>query len=426
MAEELGEQRLTVEIESTGEKWDKIISYRLSSNYLTPTDEFEFTAYNHDDPAALRRIFRPLMRVKLYIDGEPQLIGRIDKTSGTGGSKSALVCRGRDYIAELVDGGADPSVLFTSGQDLGDALLSLWRVFGIRSLVGSYNLTRNILTGRQPFSGTPTRTFREAKLEEFKVRAGDGAHQAGDRLVARHGFIIRPAGERGTVCIVEPQFGQEPLYDLVRGGNVMDGNADRDYGDAPTVTIATGRVKAKKKKNIDATLFGRTAGIGDDAKPNENQLLPAIKQFPSFGELAPNEIGKFDEVKRIALEPVSLLRSARVDWKANTMPFEPTDDTLYRPMYYEDPHSRTDEQIERGVRRELSRRLKSCLTYHCTVRGHRELASGAIYSIDTMANVKDEIEDVNQRMWVLERTLYNDGQGPKTDLSLILPGSIAL
>jgi prophage tail gpP-like protein len=423
---ELGEQRLTVEIESTGERWDKIQSYRLTSNYLTPTDEFEFTAYNHDDPATLRRIFRPLMRVKLYIDGELQVIGRIDKTSGTGGSKSALIVRGRDYMAELVDGGADPSVLFTAGQDLGDALMSLWKVFGIRTLVGDYNLTRNILTGRQPFTGTPTRTFKEAKLEEFKVRAGDGAWQAGDRLVARHGFMIRPGGARGTVCIVEPLFGQEPLYDLVRGGNVMDATADRDYADAPTVTIATGRVKAKKKSNIDASLFGRTAGVGNDAQPNDNQLLPALVQFPSLGDLAPNEIGKFDEVKRIALEPVSLLRSARVDWKASKMPFEPDDDVLYRPMYYEDPHSRTDEQLERGVRRELSRRLKSCLTYNCTVRGHRELTSGAVYSIDTMANVKDEIEDVNQRMWVMERTLFNDGQGPKTSMALILPGSIAL
>ena len=427
MPADLDEHRLTVEIESTGEIWERIESYRLTSNYLTPADEWEFVAYAHDDPGSLRRKFRPLMRVKLYIDGQLQVIGRIDKTTGTGGSKSSLMVKGRDYMAELVDGGADPAVTFTAGQDIGDALLSLWRVFGVRTLDGNWNLTRNRLTGRQPFIGEPTHSFHEAKLDEFQVKHGDGAFQAGDKIVARHGFTIQQGGQRGNVAIVEPMFGQDPIGELVRGGNVMDASADRDYADVPTVTIITGRVKKKKKQNVDAKLFARTAGIGDDANANEEQLLPAIQQFPSFGDLAPSEIGKLDEVERIALEPVSLLRQARVDWKAKTMPFEPDDDVLYKPMYIEDKVCRTDEELKRGARRELSRRLKSCLTYNCTVRGHRELASGAIYSIDTMWTVKDEIEDVNQAMWVLERTLYNDGKsGPKTDMQLILPGSIAL
>lgn len=422
---ELAEQKLKVEIESTGEIWeDKILTYRLSSNYLTPADSFQFTVYNDDDPASLRRTFRPLMRVNLYIDGDLQLIGRIDATEGVGDSSSVLMVEGRDYMAELVDASADPSVVFTEKQDLGDALLSLWRPLGVRTLVGNWNLTRNILTGRKPHTTQPKSDFINAKLSEFTIRAGDGAFQAGDKMVARHGFTIQQGGVRGTVCIVEPQYGQGPSYDLVRGDNVLTASARRDYADAPTVTIATGVVK-KTKKTKDAGLFAKTAGI-KDGQPNDEQLVPSLTQFPSFGELAPNELGKLDEVKRIALEPVSLLRSARVDWKSKTFPFEPEDDVLYRPMYYEDTHSRTDDEVERGVRRELSRRLKSCLTYKCKVRGHRDLKSGAIYTCDTMANVKDTVEDVNQTMWMLERTLYNDGKGPMTDMTLILPGSIAL
>lgn len=421
---ELTEQRLTVEIESTGERWEGIQSYRLDSNYLVPADSFEFVAYTDDDPGSLRRKFRPLMRVKLYVDGELQLIGRIDRTVGTGGSKSALSVHGRSYMAELVDAMADPAVVFKADQDLGSALLALWRPLGVRTLVGNWNLTRNILTGRKPNTVQPASDFVESKLQDFTVRVGDGAHQAGDRFCARHGFTIQQGGARGTVCIVEPQYGQDPLYDLVRGGNVMDGTADRDYGDVPTVVIATGRVK-KRRKSKDGDLFAKTAGIGDGA-PTDNQVVPSLEEWPVFGDLAPNELGKLDEVQRIALEPTSLLRQSRVNWKAQTMPFEPEDDVLYRPFYYEDKHSRTDAEVERGVRRELSRRLKSCLTYKCTVRGHRELASGAIYTIDTMANVKDEIEDVNQAMWVLGRSLYNNGNGPMTDIELILPGAIAL
>jgi prophage tail gpP-like protein len=425
---ELDEHKLTVEIESTGERiqsGDAIQSYRLESDYLTPADAFQFTVYNDADPASLRRKFRPLMRVKLYIDGELQLLGRIDSIEGTGNSGSALLVKGRDYVAELVDGGADPAVKFTDKMDLGAALLLLWRPFGIRTLVGNFNLTRNLLTGRIPVVNFTPRDFHEAKLTDFTVRAGDGAFQAGDRLVSRHGFTIQQGGERGTLCIVEPMYGQEPLEELVRGENMMTGRAIRDYGDAPTVTITTGRVKASEKTR-DATLFGRTAGVGQSAKPTANQVLPALVQFPTFGELSPNELGKFDEVKQTALEPTSLLRQARVDPYASTMPFEPQDDVLYRPLFVEDKDSRTDEQMERVARRELSRRVASCLSYRATMRGHRELKSRAVFTVDTMWTVKDAIEDVNQRMWVKSRSLYNDGSGPRSDIELILPGAIAL
>lgn len=422
---ELAEHRLTVELESTGERTDKIQSYRLSSNYLTPADEFEFVVYDNADPRSLRRKWQPLSRVKLYIDGEQQLLGRIDETEGDGESSTALRVKGRDYVGELVDGGADPSVRFTENMDLGDALLLLYRPFGIRTLFGNYNLTRNLLTGRIPHVGVPRNDFKQAKLQDFKIEPHQGAHEAGDRICARHGFLQRAAGTRDSLCIVEPQFGQEPLYNLERGKNVKTGHARRCYADIPTVTIATGRVGKKHKKQLNPD-FDKVSTVQKSGNVADVTLLPALIEFPSFGDLAPNELGTFDEVKRIALEPVSKLRSKRVDWKARTMPFESADDVLYRPLYFEDKDSRTDGQIERAVRRELSRRMKDVLTYTCQVRGHRELKSGAVFAIDTMAQVVDDIEDVNERMWIMERTFSNTGNGPETELKLILPGAIAL
>lgn len=425
---ELDEHKLTVEIESTGERiqsGDAIQTYRLESDYLTPADSFQFVVYSDSDPASLRRKFRPLMRVKLYVDGALQLLGRIDSTEGTGSSGSALLVKGRDYVAELVDGGADPAIKITEDMDLGSGVMLIARPFGIRTLIGNFNLTRNLLTGRIPVVNFTPPDFKAAKLSDFTVRAGDGAFQAMDRLVSRHGFTVQQGGARDTLCIVEPMYGQEPLAELVRGENMMTGRAMRDYGDAPTVTITTGRVKASKKTR-DATLFGRTAGVGQSAKPTSNQVLPALVQFPTFGELSPNELGKFEEVKETTLEPTSLLRQVRIDPYASTMPFEPEDDTLYRPLFVEDKDSRTDEQMERVARRELARRVASCLSYRCTMRGHRELHSRAVFTVDTMWTVKDAVEDVNQRMWVKSRSLYNDGSGPRSDVELILPGAIAL
>ncbi len=422
---ELAEHRLTVEIEATGERTDRVKNYRLTSSYMTPTDEWEFTVFDIKNPGDLRRKWRPLQRVKLYIDDELQVLGRIDETEGTGEAGSELIVRGRDHMAELVDAGADPSIRFTEKQDLGDALLSLFKPFGIRTLVGNWNLTRNLLTGKQPYIGAPGRNFKEAKLQDFKVDANQGVYEIADRIVARHGFTLQSGGSREIVAVVEPQFGQDPSYSLERGKNVKTGHAKRSYADIPTVTIATGRVGKQHKKRLNND-FNRTSSTGQTGNVADVALLPSLIEFPSFGELAPNELGTFEEVKRTALVPVSLLRSTRVNWKASKMPFEAEDDVLYRPMFYEDKDSRTDEQIERGVRRELSRRMKDVLTYTCSVRGHRDMSTGCVYTIDTMAQVIDDFEDVNERMWILERTFTNQGNGPETELKLILPGAIAL
>lgn len=402
---EPSEQTLTVEIERTGERFD-VLSYSLTSNYLTPADAFEFTVYSHSDPASLRRTFAPLRRVKLYVDGVLQLLGRIDETEGAGESGAALTVRGRDYVAEIVDGGADPSMRFTAKQDLGDALLMLFRPFGIRTLVGNWNLTRNILSGKIPFIGEPTRTFRDAKLEDFKIGPNMGTHEVADKLVARHGFMIQSGGRRDTLAVVEPQYGQDPCCTIDRAAsNVLRGSAKRNYGDVPTVTIATGREAASNP------------GARAD---------PMFAQFPSFGDLAVNKLVNYDEVERI-VDPArgaDELFSRRADWKK--VQFEAEDFVLYRPMFYEDKDARTQSQLDHGIRRELSRRLKDTLVYSATMRGHTDPVSGAVYTVDTMATVLDEFEDVNEIMWMLERTLFNDGSGPKTSLQLIRAESVIL
>lgn len=425
---DLPEESLTVELEKTGEIIERIKQYRISADYLTPSDEFEFTVYD-PDPISLRRKFQPLQRVKLYVNGQLQLIGRIDGTEGTGESSAALRVYGRDFLGELVDGSADPSVRFKDGTNLGDAILDIVRPFGIETLVGSFNLTRNLLTGKSIFTGGQSpKDFKAATLPDFKVSEGQGAYDAADKIAARHGFTIQSGGNRATLAIVEPLFGLDPTYRLNKPGNVLRATTKRDYADIPTVTIVTGRTKKQKlsvsEKLTETWKVEATGEAG--AKVPDHKLVPIMLEVPSFGEGAPNEIGRFAEVKRITgiEENIPEIFDARVDWKTGAPPSP--HGILYRPLYYQDKDSQTPEQVARGLRRELARRLKSTLVYNCTVRGHRDPDSGAIWSVDTVATVKDEIEDVAENLWILSRTLYNDGAGPKTDLQLIRGGSIAL
>src|SRR5687768_292891 len=112
---ELDEPRLTVELELTGDVVEgPFESYSINSEFMTPTDGWEFVVFcpEEADPAELRRRFRPLQPVRLFIDGQQQVIGRIDRISGHGQSGRSLKVEGRDYLADVCDGSFDPSLRF--------------------------------------------------------------------------------------------------------------------------------------------------------------------------------------------------------------------------------------------------------------------------------------------------------------------------
>jgi prophage tail gpP-like protein len=398
----------TVEFEHTGEKFEAsrwgIESYSIDSSWLTPTDAFSFDIFwGEDRGAELRQKFRPLQPIKLYIDDTCQLIGRIDKTSPSGQSGAGLHVEGRDYLAMLVDGSVDPSLRFKKTQDLGDAILSITRPFGITTIFsGGFNLTRNILTGKRPYGGAPSRDFKAAKLDDFKPDEGDGAYQVAEKLAARHGFMLQPAGSRDAIVLAEPEYRQAPSYEFRRPGNVLSAGASRDYSDVPTVTIATGRAGEAGGK-VGAMQHMRSA-FGDDAISaiGKNAEVKAITGF-----------GTAPAVINFRIPPTSEVVAG-------------LGGLLYRPLYYKDKDSRNQEQLERGLKREISERLRKTLEYTVTMRGHSHPDTGAYYAIDTIADVKDGIDDVNEQLWVYERRMSNSGQGPMTELKMVRPESYVL
>ena len=56
----------------------------------------------------------------------------------------------------------------------------------------------------------------------------------------------------------------------------------------------------------------------------------------------------------------------------------------------------------------------------------QDVIAGATWAVDTIAQVEDGIEDVNEPLWIQQRTFANDGSGPTTRLVLIRPDSLAL
>lgn len=418
MADEPEEPQIAVELDGSESGADteifrgQVTAYEIDSDFLTATDGWSITVFDEERPRDLRRTFRPLRGIRLYIDGNLQLVGRIDKTHG--GEGSSLVVSGRDYLADACDGGVDPSLKFLKGVDIGDAILAILKPFGITTIAsGGFALTRNILTGQRPYFGAPARDYKAAKLEDFKATPGLGAFELASKIAAHHGFLLQPVPtDPASIALCEPEFRQSPLYQISRyvdglEGNALTSSASRDYSRVPTVTLAT----------------GAGGGSGGATVARTKAEIPTFSSAKSPGNLASNT-----EVQRIITAPNNVIDV--VEKRRDPRKPDPTvygsKRPRYCPMFYEDKEARNTEQLERGMRRMIADRVRETLVYTCTVRGHTDPDSGATWAVDTIAFVQDAVEDVSEPLWVQQRRFANDGGGATTQLQLIRPGSFVL
>lgn len=399
---ELNEESFSVEIEGVGTFYDGFNSYRINSNYTTPTDEWEFVVFSDDDPAGLRERWRPLQPVKLYVSGRCQVIGRIDRIMGVGAGSAALKVMGRDYLADIVSSTMDPTYQISKEMTIGEMILEVFKPWGITSVLSDGGLTRNIRTGKQPYQPDP-QDLERVKLEDLKAEENQGVFEFANKIVARHGFTIQPGGTRDSVLIVRPQYAQAPLYSLTRPGNIFEAVADRNYANVPTVTLGRGR-----------------------AGGNKHQVSGSRSEFPTFTEGAPSKIGLTSEVIGITSSDGSLAvtREKRFDPKKGDNTIYGYTPPVYKPLFFRDKDSRNGAQVERAVKRMLAERLRETLQYNVTTRGHTDTDSRAVWTVDTIVRVDDGVEAVHENLWVYERTLGNDGSsGPQTDMICVRPES---
>jgi len=392
---------LVVEFEQSGKSDDRILSYSLNSHYTTPTDGWELVVYSEDDPIGLRRRWRPWQPVKLFVNGRQQLVGRIDKTQSVGAS--SLKVSGRDYLADLVDGTVDPKFQVKKGQSIGAFLLELFKPYGITTILSDgldQKLNRNVVTGKVPFRGAPGRNFRSLKTEDHKAQENEGVMEFANRVVGHHGFTIQPTATREAVAVTEPNYLQGALYRATRPGNIVsDPAASRDYTNVPTVTMARGRA-------------GEPGG----------KIASSKGEVPTFDqERSPSRISNVLDVQRVITSDDGLVvaRETRFDPNDRKVVAYGYDPPVYKPLFFRDKDAQNQEQIDHAVRRMLAEKLRETLTYPFSLHGHVDPVSGAVWSVDTIVWVEDSIEDVREPLWILERTLVNDGSGPKTDVVAI-------
>jgi hypothetical protein len=426
---------LAVQLENQGRELTRVKSWEIDADYLVSTDGFRFDCYA-DDLALVRGL--EMQPVNLLVGGASQLIGRIDmSTMGTDGL--AVSYEGRDYIADMVECAIDPTVTLKERATLESAVTSVAGTVGISKTVSDIDFAlRNVRTGKQK-GVQGGKDFRALTLADVKPDYGTGQYEFLNRLCARHGCTIQPANARDTVSLTAPNYSQSANYRIVRRigqgrkNNVISAQAVRNYGTFPTFLL----FNASKTRTGETTVpVTAPIGIGFRSQPIADAIGEAgATTSPLHGLFYVTRAG-FDGTKKYSTAEAAagfspsaadvILGACHIGRRKPTEgPHDPR--RLYRLMAYRDSESRNQAQIERAAVRAMGEQLKETLSYTVTVQGHIDPESGAVWSIDTIVDVLDEVCDISEPLWIHRRTLrFDETSGATTELHCWRPGAFLL
>lgn len=387
-----------------------LVRYSLSHDCRGTISTFDFTIYG-EDVLKLRNRFTPLMPVEISINGKPQLVGRINTVAGN--SNSTITVTGADYFQEMSKANVDPRITFKKQDTLENALLKVLAPFGVFRIVG-YDAKRNLLTGR---SSSGERIIdKDVKMEEFKVRVGQGCLEVCNKIASRHGCVLQPGLSRNEIILCQPNYDQRPMYLIERSasGNVLSSSSTRDWSNVPSVVTLKTKVK------------GMVISKGTGFKGGDQLVSGYVDgeyTLPAIGEDSPNRLHLIPEVRKI-LENVRMAEDPLRDTPEAMPPnyFGPSSaNYIWRPVYHEDRESRSMAQVSNAIKKVIADRVIDTLRYSCSVSGHVNEKTGIQWAVNTIAYVRDEVEMVDEPMWINRVTFRRQRGGTKTDLELIRP-----
>jgi hypothetical protein len=368
---------------------DSFTDATLHDSFVDPLGSLTITA------APLRNQYRDYRKklskgeqVHLYINKTHQgrfLVEDVDaETSAGAGGVIKVTCH--TPLLTPYQGAVDPDLSLTSLSDVSieNALLTLFAPYGFTKIVTDARAHVNALTGVPlPGGKPPPFAVGDLKMKNAVAHDGETAYQFAARIVTRLGCCIKIA-EDDTLLVVAPDYDQDLAYTVVCA--VTPGTypgADRFFG-------------APKVRETNAGQFAQTEVIG-------------------MRHLA---AGDSNVARPRALVKAEDVIPARCRYRSSAAPF--------KPFTYKDKSSRDANQAQNAALFELGMRAKDAYVVTGDVDGWIS-RTGRIWTAGTMGRVVVELEDLDDPMFLLERTLHLDaGQGQRASLAWIPKGALIL
>jgi len=435
---QLDEPSLGVQFEGLDLTTFRIKSYSIDSAYMTSTDAFSFTMYEPEgDVDATRFRGLELQPVSLYLDGNLQVRGRVEITEVGQGPGLTIKCEGRDYMADLVECHVDPALAISENMKLEQVVKLAAGPVGIDTVSFDASVWRNSRVGVSIETPLGPRTFQNAPLKNYKANPGEGIFQFLSRICARFGCTVQPTMERNSVLLGAPDYVQSPAYSVQRSissptaasNNVLRAVARRNYTKYPTVALVSGRTGGvgEGRVTVSATSALEANTIATYRRASSENfgsakatIISSVPQAPQETTIIPSNVQQ--TILDLLPEDVSII-TQRILPKSNYVPTN----ALYRLFYMRDNIGKDVNQIMNVAARAAAERLKDCLQYEIVFRGHKDVATGRTYAVDTVIQVEDEVCDISGLLWVEHvRFNYDENEGPTTTLTCWRPGSFGI
>jgi prophage tail gpP-like protein len=378
-------------------------SYSFASNFLTPSDGWSVTISDGDLAENERKALVIGARVRLYIADFPLAEGFIDRIeiSADRGRGTTYSLHGRDRLGAVVDSIADPRVQFKTGTTLLEFLKTLLAPFGWagdNDFITDPSINRDAKTGGLRGTATTKRKTKIGELKSFKIyqlkpHNHEGLYKFISRTAERHGLFVRVSADGDQIIVTNPDFVQEPQYNLYRNNrgytNILSGDVVFDATDQPSIIIADGFSGGGEFSvgAIKAYCVNPYFGVDEQGFPSD-EVSDILKKYPEA-------------------EPVLFVTQP---YKQRAPAFPP------RPMFIHDEESKTQDQLNFFLKRTMSELIRKSLVCHYTVEGHGQTVDGVFtpWDVDTVVQVNDEVANVSERMYVLGRTFEKSRQGGTT------------
>ena len=394
-------------------------TYDFASDFLTPSDSFYFQLGTDEPlPDKERAAIKLGARVRVIVESNTLAEGYIDKVevNASRGGGTTYGIRGRDRLGQTLDTVTDPAFQLKEGGTLADLLKRLFGQFGF---VNDEHFEIDNAANREARSGirgTPTtrggkrkgpRPLKSFVLHQLKPYNHESVYHFAARVAQRHGLWVRVSADGEKLILAKPDYDQEPAFILRRSrdgsGNIIDGSVSFDMTNQPTMIIADG--------------FSGGAEFGKGS----------IKSYIVNPLLGLTDTGDYtDEVKAVlAKHPKAVenvMPGAAFPFRAADIPF--------RPMYLHDDESKTQEQLNAFVKREMSLSFRKSLHASYTVEGHGQNVNDRFVAWvpDTVVEVQDEVAELTERLYVLgvHWNKSRGGTGTTTKLDLVRLHSLTL
>lgn len=365
--------------------------YHFASDFLTPSDGWTFTVADHTLPEEQLGALKLGARVRLQINAVPVCDGHIDKIRISADRKGGVryTIEGRDRLGLAMDGVADPQTIFNDGSTLADVLVQLFTPFGWSNRDEHYVINNDANRSAKTGEIRGAKTSRKGKplhkfvVHQLKPYNHESVFHFASRVSQRFGLWIWPTTDGEKLVVGKPDFEQVPLFQIRRNrdgtGNVVAGDVDYDFTDQPSMIIAdsfSGGGEFGKGRN-KAYCINPAFGVTDDAGAVLPELKAVLEKHPDAKE-------------------VEFLKTPIFNRRTPKVP--------PRILYLHDDESKTQEQLENFVRREMSLLLRKSLVAKYTLEGHGQQDANdnfVLWATDTLVDVQDEIAGVHEHMYVL-------------------------